>query len=323
MNILSMISRAWRPPARLRTRRDGAPGSPSPAWTCRRWPCQAGRAGVLALMLAGSAVAQGGGRYSKPEAELAASPPAPSLSAEASPGPTQDPAPSRLGVTLLDLLVAHEADERQGSFRGCLSSSWQSSFSLDEQTTADSHFRLAGLYLEQANYYSHKAHEREERLTLARQHGAPQGLAGLAAQQTEQAENMRRWMHQALKKYIELASVPLYRTDPRRDQVLATAAALLSLLNKPAQVQHFWSLLLQEYPRSPYVAIGHLALGESYFKNQDYPRSLQFYQEALRGGSGPVSRYALYRIGHVQVALGDLPAALATFSRVIAAADGP
>jgi tetratricopeptide (TPR) repeat protein len=226
-------------------------------------------------------------------------------------------------VTLLDLLVVREPEEREGSFRGCLSSSWQSSLSLDEQTTADSHFRLASLYLEQANYYSHKAHEREDRLTLARQHGAPPGLTGLAAQQTEQAENMRRWMHQALRKYIELASVPLYRTDPRRDQALATTAALLSLLDKPAQVQHFWSLLLQEYPRSPYVAIGHLALGESYFRNQDYPRSLQLYQAALRGGSGPVSRYALYRIGHVQYALGDFPAALATFSRVIAAADGP
>ncbi len=128
---------------------------------------------------------------------------------------------------------------------------------------------------------------------------------------------------EALAVLEAMAANPAFATWPRADIALYDLGARRAQARDRAGARVAWRRLIADHPVSNRVPDAHLALADAAFEDGDLAAARAEYQAVLRTPAADGALYARYKLGWVELNLGDQPAALAAFLAVARAADQP
>ncbi len=170
----------------------------------------------------------------------------------------------------------------------------------DVADRADLLFRIAEMYAKQ--YRLH--HLRSVQAQIAHEDGQ------VAAEQAKTA------LVDAVKAYRALTEDDALRGYPKLDTALFYYAFTLQTGGYKTESRKAFEKLLTDYPRSKFVPEAHLAFGEAYYEANQLVDAEARYRQVIKFKSSSVYRYALYKLGWVQLNQSKPQDALETFYQV-------
>lgn len=171
-------------------------------------------------------------------------------------------------------------------------------------------FRLASLYLDQAEDCDRGRRELEERMATA----PPEQTDRLAARAVEAGGCAGPMRAQAAKLLARL--VQEHPRHPRTDEHLFTLATTLWDLGRRQDALKTWWKLIKMFPSSRYVPDAYLAVGEWYFNAAQLTKAIKAYQRVTTFSDSPVAPYAQYKLAWCHYNLQEFDKALEGFVTV-------
>ncbi len=159
------------------------------------------------------------------------------------------------------------------------------------------YMRLAELTSEEARYHYMVASERE------------QGAAALHVPQ------VRVLKEQAIGTYNLI--INRYPESHLTDRILFNISQEYRELGSFDKMRGSLERLVKEYPDSPYYYEALLVLGNHHFDKSELPVARNYFKKIVSGPPGPLAGLANYRLGWVDVNMGDCRRALRHFEAAI------
>jgi tetratricopeptide (TPR) repeat protein len=181
---------------------------------------------------------------------------------------------------------------------------------------ADLLLRLADLSVEDERYHRFRARSLDQRLFEAKNAERSSEASQLKATQAEEDKRAQAALHEAVKRYLEIANGP-YQSWAKMDEVLFDLGRLLGEAGRAEAAREFWRRLVKDYPSSKYVPDGLLAFGDEAFAARDLQHASAFYEKVIASGDATLGEYARYKLGWVDYNLGDFKSALEAFVAVL------
>src|ERR1041385_867702 len=135
-------------------------------------------------------------------------------------------------------------------------------------------FRLAELYNEKRSYYNFRARELDEKIFVAKSAGEKSRMKN---EQAGYEREEKRWLLEAAKTYILVASNPKFASYPKMDEVLFYLGYMLQQVKRNEDARVFFLRLVKDYPQSRFVPDAYLSFGEFYFEQGDMDAAMKFY----------------------------------------------
>ncbi|MCA9670603.1 MAG: tetratricopeptide repeat protein [Myxococcales bacterium] len=175
-------------------------------------------------------------------------------------------------------------------------------------------FRLAEHFRDKKVLYEFRARELDEKIYQTSDAGR-KGRLKQAQKSYEHAS--RKWMIEAVKKYLEIYRTPAYQKYRRMDEVLFNLAAMLTEVKRRDKAREVFSRLIRNYPQSKYIPDALLSFAEFYFNNNQVEKALALYQRVGKYPQSAIYGYAVYKQGWCWLNLKDPRRALELFVKVI------
>jgi tetratricopeptide (TPR) repeat protein len=121
----------------------------------------------------------------------------------------------------------------------------------------------------------------------------------------------------ALMQWRAIYDDARYRDYARRDEALFEAGYMLYEEKRYDEAQTLFQRILEQHPKSRFVANAALARAERAFEGGDMKSALQYYHLVQQYPQSVIFGYASYKVGWAHYNLGENAEALAAFARVI------
>ncbi|HJZ87373.1 MAG TPA: tetratricopeptide repeat protein [Polyangia bacterium] len=175
-------------------------------------------------------------------------------------------------------------------------------------------FRLAELYNEKRQYNNFRARALDEKIFQSRSEGEKMRMK--SEQGTFEREE-KRWLLEAAKTYITVATNPKFASYPRMDEVLFYLGYMLQQVKREDEARVFFLRLVKDFPNSRFVPDAYLSFGEYYFTAGDMDAAMKFYDKVTKFPQSKVFGYALYKKGWAFYNLKEFNRSMETFITVI------
>jgi tetratricopeptide (TPR) repeat protein len=269
---------------------------------------------TASVAVAFSGAARGAGKYTKKEAEIAAT-----QTALTKPSQKKVEDKTRPEISADD--VFQGVGEKVKSITDAQIKTMQrliKNTSDSDPEKPDLLFRLAELYAEQQRYFNFRARELDEKIFTAQNNNDNATADKMKGQQADYQKKEQQWLLASVKQYLEVADHPeKYGKYKKMDEVLFYLAYLLTQVKKEDAARKYFKRLIKDYPKSKFIPDALLSFGEYFFEQKDLESALKFYERVLAYPDSRVFGYAKYKMGWVYYNLGDFKQAMATFIAVI------
>jgi TolA-binding protein len=189
----------------------------------------------------------------------------------------------------------------------------------DDPELPDLYFRLAELHSQAQRYWRFRAFELYAKIETSRNAGQRNKLK---AQQKRYFQAEQRFLREAIKAYAAVANNPAFRNYPKMDAVLFYYAYTLRGAKREELARKVFHKLIQDYPKSRYIADAYLSFADYFFEKgeedrENLSRALQFYDRVIKVPQGRhLHSYARYKKGWVFLNQNRHQDALETFFQV-------
>src|SRR5262245_5527318 len=175
-------------------------------------------------------------------------------------------------------------------------------------------FRLAELYNEKRQYNNFKARELDEKIFVVKSAGEK---SRLKSEQAGYEREEKRWLLEAAKTYILVASNPRFASYPKMDEVLFYLGYMLQQVKRNDDARVFFLRLVKDYPQSRFVPDAYLSFGEYYFEQGEMENAMKFYDKVTKFEQSKVYGYALYKKAWAFYNLKEFAHSMEGFVKVI------
>ena len=163
----------------------------------------------------------------------------------------------------------------------------------DDHRRPERMFRLAELYFERSAYYEQRAYQRRDEAFAVRDANPSRAAAYERAAQDDLAQSART-AADARNLYAELYTN--HRTTfADIDQVLFRLGASLLQAEQYAAAQQVFEELVTNYPRSVFIPQAMYMLGDLMFAEGDLPAAIRYYDIVIQSPGSVVYARALYK----------------------------
>ncbi|MEW5854453.1 MAG: tetratricopeptide repeat protein [Myxococcota bacterium] len=176
-------------------------------------------------------------------------------------------------------------------------------------------FQKAELSWESSQYYWFQGMGKDDDIFKARESGDAGKEKQLKKEKEELLAKSKKWADDSDKIYEEI--IKKHKKFERMDQVLYALAQSRWDAGKQKEALDVYRQLIQEHPKSPYVADAYLAFGEYHFNNKKIDNALAAYQKAASNEESKVFGYAVYKQGWCYYNLTEWEKAGEKFKEVI------
>ena len=156
-------------------------------------------------------------------------------------------------------------------------------------------FQKAELFEENAQHFFFTGMELDDDIFKAREGGDQKAEKKFQKQKEELLGKSKQWSQDADKLYEEI--IKKYKKFERMDQVLYALGRSRWDAGKHKEALEVFRQLIQEHPKSPFVADAYLAFGEYHFENKKIDNALAAYKKAAAFEESKVYGYAVYKQG--------------------------
>ncbi|HEY1814541.1 MAG TPA: tetratricopeptide repeat protein [Kofleriaceae bacterium] len=178
---------------------------------------------------------------------------------------------------------------------------------------SDYYFRLGELYAKQQRLWRLKSAQAAIDVDKARSPAAKQNAQRAA---NDAAAKAKTYLLKAVKTYKGLTDNPAFRNYPKMDMALFYYGFTLQGGNYLDPARAVFDKLIKNYPNSKYVPEAHLAFADYYFDQGQLDDAAARYKMVLKFPKSPVYKYALYKMGWVDLNKQQYQDALDTFYQV-------
>jgi hypothetical protein len=166
----------------------------------------------------------------------------------------------------------------------------------DDPDYPDYLFRLADHHLEKKAYFDLQAGALYQQIYDAKQAGDDKLARTLEQRQAEHQRAAKRASHKAAQTYAALVDNPKFAAYARLDEALYYYAFELGELGDEQEMTATYQRLINDHPRSPYVANAYLAFADYYYAKGELGDAVRLYERVSQFKNSPVYAYALYKL---------------------------
>ena len=178
---------------------------------------------------------------------------------------------------------------------------------------SDYYFRLGEIYAKQQRLFRLKSAQAAIEVDKARN---PSQKAQAQRAVADYAAKSKTYLLKAVKTYKGLTDNPAFRNYPKMDMALFYYGYTLQGGNYLDPARAVFDKLIKNYPNSKYVPEAHLAFADYFFDQGQLDDAEARYKMVLKFPHSPAYKYAMYKLGWVDLNKQQYQDALDTFYQV-------
>jgi len=156
-------------------------------------------------------------------------------------------------------------------------------------------FQKAELYQENSQYFFFQGMEQDDDILKAREAGDSKTQKKFQKEKDDLLSKAKKWTEDSERIYEEI--VKKHKKFDRMDQVLYALGRTRWDAGRQKESLDVYRQLIQNHPKSIYVADAYLAFGEYHFNNKKFDNALEAYKKAAAFEDSKVVGYAVYKQG--------------------------